>query len=311
MKKLMIGLAAAGLCTAVFADVSSANVVGYLNQTAYADGHSMQTPTFANPGTLKKYTLADLSVDGYVRPHFTGGSWRDGCPGGYFILKFLKNTGKSDAEYYWIDYKFGFSEETPMLVQEPGWYKWLYYSEDDDEDIYEKLTPAELAEASFDQGQSFWVLGTGKQLVAAGQVTKQELVFTCNADGHSAIGNGMPVEYTLGDLSVDGYVKPHFTGGSWRDGCPGGYFILKFLKNTGKSDAEYYWIDYKFGFSEEAPMLVQEPGWYKWLYYSEDDDEDVYEKLTPAELDEITVPAGQGFWVLGTGKQLIVPGVSL
>ena len=29
MKKLMIGLAAAGLCSAVFADVTSANVVGY------------------------------------------------------------------------------------------------------------------------------------------------------------------------------------------------------------------------------------------------------------------------------------------
>ena len=29
MKKLMIGFAAAGLCAAVFADVTSANVVGF------------------------------------------------------------------------------------------------------------------------------------------------------------------------------------------------------------------------------------------------------------------------------------------
>ena len=46
MKKLMIGLAAAGLCGAVCADVTSANVVGYQTVTFKDGGYRLFAPTF-------------------------------------------------------------------------------------------------------------------------------------------------------------------------------------------------------------------------------------------------------------------------
>ena len=97
----------------------------------------------------------------------------------------------------------------------------------------------------------------------------------------------------LSDLSVTGYEPPvwmeedeYFEGG-----CAGGEFILSFLNNDGSFAARYYWID-----NGEVPA-----GWY------------AKGDATAIEggASSVTIPAGKGAWVIGTGKTLNIPAPEL
>ena len=288
-----------------FGDISSANIVGYFNKDTYEDGHTMVTPTFSQVSADQEFTLADLSVTGYDKSEFTKWGWEGGCTEGDFVLEFLTCEGFTEAAYYWIDYKYGENLE-PDITMEPGWYKIVGWDPDEEMDIYEMLTPEELAAAKFTQGQSFWTKGMTYQLVSAGAVTKDDIAFDTFEDGHSAIGNGMPVDWTLGHLSVDGYSKSEFTKWGWEGGCTEGDFVIEFLTCEGFTDAAYYWIDYKYGESLE-PDITMEPGWYKIVGWDPDEEMDIYEMLDEKELAAVKVPAGQGLWVKGMTYQLIVP----
>ena len=296
MKKLMFAAAALAAGVAV-ADVTSANVVGYVNKDTDADNHAMVTPSFANLAKDAKFTLKDLSVTGYNKSEWIGDMYDGGCFGGDFLLKVLNNDGSIAAEYYWIDYKAGFDEFVLEEEMGPGWFTY-----DDVEGAYVQLTDADLAAATFDQGQSFWVYGTGKQLVSAGGVTKEDIEFPTDPDNHTAVGNGSPITLTLGDFSVTGYDKSEWIGDMYDGGCFGGDFLLKILNNDGSIAAEYYWIDYKAGFDEFVLEEEMGPGWFTY-----DDVEGVYVELSKADLAEISIPVGQGFWVYGTSKSLVIP----
>ena len=111
-------------------------------------------------------------------------------------------------------------------------------------------------------------------------------------------------QFCLGDLSVTGYDKSEFIEGEWQYGCFEGDFLLKFLNNDGSTAEGYYWIDYKYGEDEKVPEVVMEPGWY--LKEGKN-----YNKLTKEQLDAVAVPAGQGFWTIGSSYKLVVPGPEL
>ena len=252
----------------------------------------MISPSFANVSKDGKFCLGDLSVTGYTKSKFIEGEWQYGCFEGAFQLKLLGNDGIPTATYYWLDYKFGESEEEPEDIREPGWYI-------KDGKNYNLVDATTLA-TPLDQGTGFWTIGSEYKLVSAGQVTAKDLLIATNLKLHTAIGNSTPCALTLGDLSVTGYTKSKFIEGEWQYGCFEGAFQLKFLGNDGTPEANYYWLDYKFGESEEEPEDVRDPGWYV-------KDGKNYNKLTPAQLDEIPVPAGQGFWTIGSSYKLVVP----
>ena len=148
-------------------------------------------------------------------------------------------------------------------------------------------------------------LASGYKLVSAGQVTSQDLNVKCNSKGHTAVANAMPMELTLGDLSVTGYGEQWFDpeGECWEGGCQKGQFQLKVLDSSGTATANYQWLDFKDGETEDE-FDVYGPGWYVV-------ENKKYIALTKEQCAAIKFPAGQGFWTLGSGYQLVIPAPEL
>ena len=110
---------------------------------------------------------------------------------------------------------------------------------------------------------------------------------------------------TLADLKAGGY-KIFFDeeAGEWAGGVYEGQFQLKVLNNDGSTAALYNWLDYYEGDDPQEPETVMDPGWY--LKEGKN-----YVKMTKEQMDAVSIPAGQGFWTLGTGFKLVVPGPEL
>ena len=122
MKKLMF-VAAAALCGSLFADVTSANIVGYQNKTIPAL-NSMSIPSFSPVGaetatdvTSLKITAADVA-------------------GGQIQIQTLTSGGATDRTLYWIPE----AEAEGYGLETEGWY-------DSDEGC--------PAEKSFEEGEGF------------------------------------------------------------------------------------------------------------------------------------------------------------
>ena len=78
---------------------------------------------------------------------------------------------------------------------------------------------------------------------------------------------------------------------SFEGGCQGTDFIVQFLNNNGSVADSYYWID-----NGEVSA-----GWYA--------KGDATEIVGGAA--SVTIPAGKGAWVIGTGKTLNIPAPEL
>ena len=200
--------------------------------------------------------------------------WMEGgCQGTDFILQFLNNNGSVADSYYWID-----NGEVPA-----GWY------------AKGDATPIEggAASVTIPAGTAAWTIGTGKKLVSAGAVNTSDVAFTMNATRNTAVGNCMPIDLKLSSLTVTGYEPPvwmeedeYFEGG-----CQGTDFIVQFLNNNGSVADSYYWID-----NGEVSA-----GWY-----AKGDATEIVGGAT-----SVTIPAGKGAWVIGTGKTLNIPAPEL
>ena len=235
----------------------------------------MMTPNFLNVNSATGCKLSDLSVTGYEPPVWMEEDeyFEGGCAGGDFILQFLNNNGSVAARYYWIDD----GDNTA------GWYATM--GAGTIENGAESVTiPA---------GTATWVIGTGKKLQSAGAVNTADVAFKMNATRNTAVGNCMPVDLKLSKLTVTGYDAPlwieedeYFEGG-----CAGGDFILQFLNNNGSVAARYYWID-------DGDNTA---GWYATMGAG----------AIENGAESVTVPAGKGAWVIGTGKTLNIPAPTL
>ena len=113
-----------------------------------------------------------------------------------------------------------------------------------------------------------------------------------NATRNTAVGNCMPVDIKLSQLTVTGYEPPvwmeedeYFEGG-----CQGTDFILQFLNNNGSVADSYYWLD-----NGEIPA-----GWYL-----------AGQQPIEGGAASVNIPAGKGAWVIGTGKVLNIPAPTL
>ena len=247
--------------------------MGYAQQTANATRNTMMTPNFLNVNSATGCKLSDLSVTGYEPPvwmeedeYFEGG-----CQGNDFVLQFLNNDGSIAAKYYWIDD----GENTP------GWYA-----------AGPVAIEGGAESVNIPAGTAAWVIGTGKKLQVSGQVNVFDVAKEMNATRNTAVGNCMPVDLKLSQLTVTGYDAPvwmeedeYFEGG-----CQGNDFVLQFLNNDGSIAAKYYWIDD----GENAP------GWYA-----------AGPVAIEGGAESVNIPAGKGAWVIGTGKTLNIPAPEL
>ena len=275
MKKLMFAAAAAFCGTVSFAELASQNVVGYAQQTANATRNTMMTPNFLNVNSATGCKLSDLTVTGYEPPvwmeedeYFEGG-----CQGTDFILSFLNSDGSFAARYYWLDD----GENTP------GWYA----------SGMGAAIEGGAESVTIPAGTAAWTIGTGKKLQVAGSVNTSDVAFKMNATRNTAVGNCMPVDLKLSQLTVTGYEPPvwmeedeYFEGG-----CQGTDFILSFLNSDGSFAARYYWLD----------DGENTPGWYASGMGA----------AIEGGAESVTIPSGKGAWVIGTGKTLNIPAPEL
>jgi len=249
--------------------------VGYQGQTANATRNTMMAPTFLNVGSTTGCTLADLTVTGYDAPEWNEEDecFDNGCGAGDFVLQFLNANGSVASRYYWID-----DGEAAA-----GWYASAAATAID----------GGASSVTITAGTAAWVIGTGKTLQTAGQVGTKDIAFKMNASRNTAAGNATPVDLTLAKLTVSGYSEPEWNEEDecFDNGCGAGDFVIQFLNANGSVASRYYWID-----DGEAT-----PGWYA--------------SASAAPIDggatSVTIPAGKGAWIIGTGKTLNVPAPSL
>ena len=244
-------------------------VVGYQEISTDATGKKMVVPTFLNVGESNKVSLADLKVTGYLPPSKNAkGKWVNGCQGGKFIASKLTIFGTEDVSYYWID----------NGTIGPGWF-----ASSSGTQIEGGASGVKL-----DAGTGFWTAGSDYKLVPAGAVNPFDVAFKTDATGKVAIGNSMPVELKLSELTVTGYKPPTKNAkGKWVDGCQGGKFIASKLTIYGTEDVSYYWID----------NGTIGPGWFASSSGAQID----------GGADNVSIPAGQGLWTAGSGYTLVIP----
>ena len=247
---------------------------------------------FGNIGT-NEYTLADLSVNGYTNSYLVAVAWVGGCKAGEFRMDVLKNDGNPSASYYWIDATVGTKFSSQIF--EPGWYVYVTGNPDP-----VKMTKEEVAKVKFSIGQAFWTAGSGYNLVSAGEVVRQRIEYATNKENFTAIGNGMPASCGLGDLYVNGYTNSYLVSVAWVGGCKAGEFRMDVLKNDGNPSASYYWIDATVGTKFSSQIF--EPGWYVYITGNPDP-----VKMTTDEVAKVKFSAGQGFWIAGSGYNLVIP----
>ena len=256
-------------------------IVGYQNLEQRTVGLTLSAPTFLNVASETGCTLADLSVSGYEKQ-----AWNDddedyagGVTGGSFILRLLDSSGRSEAAYYWIE------QEAEKGIK-AGWYA----------DASASPIAGGAESVTIEKGRALWISANGLPLVTAGSVSEIDTAYRTRSVGLSAIGNNMPVNLTLNQLFVSGY-EPQ----AWNDddedyagGVSGGSFVLRFLDNSGRSEAVYYWIE------QEAEKGIS-AGWYA----------DTEGKPITGGATSVSVPAGKGMWVSGNGLYLNIPAPAL
>ena len=261
--------------------------MGYQALDTEASGFKMVTPTFLKVNESNKVTLAELKVSGYTPP-----TWEKvgkvfvnvgGCRGA-FVVQTLTTSGSMEKTYYWLEYMTSATTKVG-----PGWFK-------DTEG-----TPIENGEESvqLDAGAALWISGSELKLQPSGAVNQFDVEVETAQSGFKAIGNCMPIDLKLSDLTVTGYTPP-----TWEKvgkvfvnvgGCRGA-FVVQTLTTSGSMEKTYYWLEYMTSATTKVG-----PGWFK------DTEGTVIEEGS----DKVEIPAGKGLWISGSGLKLTIPAPEL
>ena len=253
----MIGLAAAGLCSAVFADVTSANIVGYAEQSVDGvAGSIMITPNFLNVGDNDYITLNDITVSGYTANQ-----------SGAIHVKVLNAGGGTEEDETWGTKDF-------------RWYDNSISGKGDKVGWYNKggNTKVDAKSIKFYRGDALWVTRkAGFSLQISGQVYTADKM-TCSIDGVAgSIGIGNPYHDTIDlyDIVVKGYTSNQ-----------SGAIHVKVLNAGGGTEEDETWGTKDFRWYDNSISgKGDKVGWYN------------KGGNTKIEKGQVTFPAGQGLWV--------------
>ena len=245
--------------------------------------------TFASVANAdNQFTFRDIKVQPKAGTTFRwSGRWVGGITPPAFEVKILQANGSAEKTYYWKYARVG----TQSVYEDIAC--WVKY----EGGAFVDLTDAELDE-KFDAGQAFWIKGAGHSLQPAGRVDKRPVDFPMNAANYTAVGNGTPVELTLGDLSVVPKAGTTFRwSGRWVGGITPPALEVKFLLPNGTADKTYYWKYARVGTQAAYEDVAC------WVKY----EGSAFVDVTQEELDEVKIPAGKGLWVKGAGHTLHIP----
>lgn len=270
MKKLMFAIAAVA-AGATFADITSANVVGYQKITMKGNGYTWVGATIkAMDNTLEEQRVGDFKVPtdlGFI---------------GYDSVFFetYNDDGTADKKYYFVDEGFldGYFTET---LEKPGWYDAEYY----DGGMYEFRNEDYAADdiLPFGKGAIITSFEVDTDITFSGEVLGESKTFTLVGNGYTWASNCSPVPVALKDLAV-----PTDSGFIGYDSV-----FLETYNTDGTPKKKYYFVDEGFldGYFTET---LEAPGWYDAEYY----DSGMYEfrnedyagtdTLAPGELAIIT-----------------------
>lgn len=206
MKKLMCAIAAvsAGIC---FADVTSANVVGY-NTAKTVSGFQGAGTCFMAIG--KTGTMADLQVTGY------GDSYEDQNIQAVKLDTYGRDTG---TKMYWVDADYG---------SDGVWYGW--YNDGWDVDL--NSTP--LA-----SGEGVWFMSpnTDIKIQSSGEVNNEVIPVTLVA-GYQLCPNATPTTVKMNKAYMNGY------GEGYEDQNIQAVKLDTFGRDSGD---KMYWVDADYG----------------------------------------------------------------
>ena len=267
MKKLMFAAAAIAAGVAM-ADVTSANIVGYMNQALPVDGLAVG-PAFINVSG-ETIDLMDISVTGY--PDFDYEKDEGGARGDVQVST-LNGGGDSDKNYKWYDYTIkGESPDEDKVLK--GWYRISGRNR------YELVR----GEVVLQPGEGLWSVTSAEnqKFVAAGQVvTEADQPTELPVDG-LMVANPTPVAVDLINVYVRGY--PPFDYEKDEGGARGDVQVST-LNGGGDSDKNYKWYDYTIKGETPADDKVLF-GWYRISGRNR------YE----LEKNEVVLQPGEGLW---------------
>ncbi len=247
------------------------SVVGYQGQTANATRNTMMAPTFLNVGSTTGCTLADLSVTGYEKP-----------------VLIDEEEGEYEGGCSLGDFVLQFLNNNGTVAAR---YYWVDDGEIGPAWCDRTGTPVDASTFSIKAGVASWVIGSGMTLQTAGAVNTKDVALPMNPTRNTAAGNCMPVELTLAKLTVSDYDDPVLVDeeeGEYEGGCSLGDFVLQFLQNNGAVEARYYWVDD----GETGPAWCDRTG-------------------KPVDGTKVSIPAGKGAWIIGSGYTLNIPAPTL
>ena len=274
MKKVLIGLAAVGLSAAVFADVTSQNIVGYGPTTLPADGLAVGA-SFVNVTQGAPIDLTDIIVKGYDPFDYES---EEGGAYGDVTVQTLTGGGSTDVLYVWLD----FVEKGDTPADDVVWKGWY------DFDTEEPLVKGDVVLAP---GEGLWSVTTieDMHLQTSGEVaTKADVGTALPADG-MMIANPTPVSVDLTNCYITGYDPYDYDseeGGAYGDAT------VQTLTGGGSTDVLYVWLD----FVEKGDTPADDVVWHGW--YNFDTEE-------PLEKDDVVLAPGEGLWSVTTIEDMV------
>ena len=252
-------------CAAVsFADVSSANVVGYAGVQLNAGGKNMAGAVFVSVGNRdKQMRLSELKITGYEGNEYY---LTEECA---FVLTFqIRNSnGSPKFTYQWADESDG----------ESTWNGGVWSDTDTgaviskDNDVF------------FNAGDALWIQTPDLQgseafyLQSSGEVVLGDCGVELNAGGKCAVCNMLPAPTGLSKIEIQGYEENEYY---LTEECA---FVLTMqsLKSNGQPQATYQWADESDG----------ESTWMGGVWSDTDTGAVINDD------NEVTVGAGEGFWL--------------
>ena len=297
MKKLMFAVSAALCATVGFSDVTSANIVGYLNTTANTNWrgpeyHMLGTSFIRVGGDGTGCKVTDLSFTGYREVD----SWK--TAGGFMtsFIQVIDSKAVPVMKFTWVD---RYNKET---TQWDGGY-WL--DNISGKKVVETVVDEETEELPpiIPLGKGLWcnIGNCGKttgpiQLVCAGQVltSSEAITATTNWRGpeYVALCNPLARVVDLTEVSFTGYRELD----TWKNA--GGFMtsFIQIIDSKAQPLAKYTWVD---RYNKET---TQWAGGY-WLD-NISGKKVVKEVVNPETEETASIPAGQGLWCnVGNGSK--------
>ena len=239
MKKLMFAAAAIAAGVAM-ADVTSANIVGYLHKGLTPIGGTKLVSASFSEINADGVKMADLKPEGYLNNSFfigeNGGTWGD------FGITFLNEGGDAIGAYGW---------EQAYENGQWGEGRWVEYQNDMGEGYFDVIPVGMsmfFSSPTPEEGENY-------TLPTSGEVVTKKVDFEL-PEGTCQWGNPRATTISINDLVPTGYLNNDYfigeNGGTWGD------FGITFLNEGGDTIGAYGW---------EQPYENDQWGEGRWVEY--------------------------------------------